>query len=583
MTPEPEASRNTEDVVLEAPVTGAAEPIDDVRSSPAQISSRRFWRRRLLLNLPAAWTALVFACASFTPSLLPRAALMQGVLVGITGAIGYGIGLAGAWTWRELAERPPRPARRYSWAVFGVVAVAALVAAYLLGLREQDAIREQIGIPPEPASSHILAPIAAAFVFVLLIGAARGIRWIYRRIAGLFSRWLGRRLSAALGGVLAAVIALTLIDGVLLDGLINAADSVFSARDTTTAETAIEPQSALRSGSPESLVAWDTLGRQGRSFVGHGPTAEAIGQFNDEQALDPIRAYAGMASAEDVEERARLAVADLERAGGFEREFLLVAGTTGTGWVDPPSIEAFEYLTGGDTATVAMQYSYLPSWLSFLVDQERARVAGRALYDAVYEEWISRPADARPALYVFGVSLGSFSAETAFSGEFDMRNRTSGILYAGAPGFNVLHAEFTSNRDAPSLAVEPVYRSGRVVRFSGDRGEPIQPDNAAWDGPRVLYLQHATDPIVWWSADLLWDRPAWLAEPRGFGVSDTMTWLPIITFWQVTIDMAEFVDVPPGYGHTYTRGYVDGWAQVLRRDDLTVERANRLKEIIEVE
>src|SRR5690606_12526822 len=119
-------------------------------------------------------------------------------------------------------------------------------------------------------------------------------------------------------------------DGVLLDGLISAADAVFSARDTTTVETAVEPRSALRSGSPESLVAWDTLGRQGRSFVGHGPTAEDIGQFSDERALDPIRAYAGMASAEDVEERARLAVADLERAGGFEREFLLVAGTTGT-------------------------------------------------------------------------------------------------------------------------------------------------------------------------------------------------------------------------------------------------------------
>jgi uncharacterized membrane protein len=61
-----------------------------------------------------------------------------------------------------------------------------------------------------------------------------------------------------------------------------------------------------------------------------------------------------------VEERAELAVADLERAGGFDRANLLVATTTGSGWLDAGAIDSFEYLTGGDSAVVAMQYSYLP-------------------------------------------------------------------------------------------------------------------------------------------------------------------------------------------------------------------------------
>ena len=30
-----------------------------------------------------------------------------------------------------------------------------------------------------------------------------------------------------------------------------------------------------------------------------------------------------------------------------------------------------------------MQYSFLPSWLSFLVDKENARQAGQALFEAV--------------------------------------------------------------------------------------------------------------------------------------------------------------------------------------------------------
>ena len=68
-------------------------------------------RRRFRYTLPGAWVALVFACLAFTPSLLPRTALLQGVVCGITAAIGYGVGVAGAWTWRAFADRDPRPAR----------------------------------------------------------------------------------------------------------------------------------------------------------------------------------------------------------------------------------------------------------------------------------------------------------------------------------------------------------------------------------------------------------------------------------------------------------------------------------------
>ena len=91
-------------------------------------------------------------------------------------------------------------------------------------------------------------------------------------------------------------------------------------------------------------------------------------------------------------------MADLDRAGGFTRRYLLVTGTTGTGWVDPAAINSFEYITGGDSAAVAIQYSYLPSWASFLVDQDKARPAGRALFDAVYQKWSQLPPDQRPRL-----------------------------------------------------------------------------------------------------------------------------------------------------------------------------------------
>ena len=100
--------------------------------------------------------------------------------------------------------------------------------------------------------------------------------------------------------------------------------------------------------------------------------------------------------------------------------------TTGSGWVDPALSDSFEYLSGGDSATVAIQYSYLPSWISYLVDQSKAREAGRALFDAVYGAWSQLPQGQRPRLYVAGESLGSFGGETAFSGEYSMANLTDG-------------------------------------------------------------------------------------------------------------------------------------------------------------
>ncbi|PRC54172.1 hypothetical protein C6A85_50100, partial [Mycobacterium sp. ITM-2017-0098] len=70
-----------------------------------------------------------------------------------------------------------------------------------------------------------------------------------------------------------------------------------------------------------------------------------------------------------------------------------------------------------------------------------------------------------------------------------------------------------------------------------------------WEQPRVVYLQHASDPIAWWNTDLLFSKPDWLREARGYDVSPNMEWIPVVTFLQVSADMAVAVDVPDGHGH----------------------------------
>jgi uncharacterized membrane protein len=562
------------------PATQTAQPPEHPTTDPREEPADRPRPRWPALSLPGCWGAVLLVCVSLTPSLLPRSGIAQGVVSGISAVMGYGLGVLAAAVWRAFSDRGPRPPRRWAWRVFLAAAAALVAAFFFLGRRWQGDLRALMGMPREPLWRALLAPVVALVVFAVLLAVCRAGRAACRGIARLLSRWIGPSAARALGALTVAAVVILLVNGVAVDGLLAAADRAFSLEDQETPEGVERPESALRSGGPGSLIGWDTLGREGRTFVDGGPSADEIAAFTGAEAPEPIRIYSGVATADDIETRARVAVDDLARAGGFQRARLLVATTTGRGWLDAGSLAAFEYIAGGDSAVVTMQYSYVPSGLSYLVDQSRARAAGRELFDAVYERWVALPPDQRPELYVFGESLGSFGAEAAFSGEYDLRNRVTGALFVGPPNFNALHTEFRDGRDAGSPEVEPVYRGGRTVRFSNDVDAGVPPADVPWTGTRVLILQHPSDPITWWSPSLLLRRPDWLAEPPGRDVLDEMTWLPLVTFWQVTLDMPFSTDVPEGHGHRYTRESVDAWALLLRPADWTDEKADRLRALI---
>jgi uncharacterized membrane protein len=533
------------------------------------------WR----LTLPGCWGAVILACLSFTPSLLPRGGLLQGIVCGITAAIGYGLGVLAAWIWRAFADRPTRIPSTRAWRILLISAVPLLLVAFGLGQYWQYEIRRLMGVTDDNVAWVVAAPLVALLMFGLLLLIGRGVRRLYRRLARFLDRWIGPHAAAAVGWMLAACLVYLFVTGILLEGLASLADKAFSVRDTITEEGITQPATSLRSGGPDSLVAWDTLGRQGRNFAGSGPAANDIQEHVHLSAKEPIRAYAGLASSDDTESRAQLAVSDLERAGGFERTNLLVVTTTGSGWVDPALVDSFEYLSGGDSATVAIQYSYLPSWISYLVDQTKAREAGRALFDAVYEHWLRLPQDHRPKLYVAGESLGSFGGETAFSGEYDLRNRTAGTLFVGPPNFNTLFRDFSDHRDTGSPEIEPVYKNGRTIRFSSGNVGTVSEQSPPWEGNRVLYLMHPSDPIVWWSPDLILNRPEWISEPPGHDVLNTI-WVPFLTFWQITADLPFSTGVPGGHGHKYTDEQVDGWYAVMQPPGVTQEALNSVRATI---
>jgi uncharacterized membrane protein len=555
-----------------APVAAAEAP------QPPPAPGKR--RKLLYVTLPGCWGALIFAYLSFTPSLLPRGGIVQGLVWGITAAIGYGLGVVAAWIWRAFADRDPRRPRRWAWRTFFIIGGVLLVVAFGLGQYWQYEIRKLMGVTDYSIPLVIASPFIAALTFCLLLLIGRGLHGLYRWLAKLLNRWIGRRAAKAVGWVLVVGLTYVVVSGLLLQGFVSLMNEAYSVRDTTTAEGVHKPTTTLRSGGQGSLVAWDSLGYQGRNFIGKGPSVSDIEKLTGHPATEPIRIYAGLASADGAQAQAALAVDDLQRTDGFQRKNLLVVTTTGSGWVDPALVDTFEYLSGGDCATVAIQYSYLPSWISYLVDQSKALAAGRALFDAVYGVWAKLPPAHRPRLFVAGESLGSFGGEAAFTGENDMANRTDGTLFAGPPNFNTLFREFSDHRDPGSPEVQPIYQDGRIVRFANDPTTGIPPKGQPWEGSRILYLIHPSDPIVWWSPHLIFSEPDWISEPPGKDVLKTMFWMPFITFWQVTADLPFSTGVPDGHGHRYSSEYVDGWTAVMRPAGITPQDLTDLRKII---
>ena len=111
------------------------------------------------------------------------------------------------------------------------------------------------------------------------------------------------------------------------------------------------------------------------------------------------------------------------------------------------------------------------------------------------------PADQRPELYVYGESLGAFSTDNAFTSVEDMSTTTDGALLIGPPSFDATWQKVVAGRASGSPAWKPIYGDGALVRVATTDAE-LTDETLTWqtDNP-IIYLTHASDPIVAWTAD----------------------------------------------------------------------------------
>lgn len=557
--------------------TGEDSVTEAAAAEPAAPTDRPDWWVRHYTFFGTA-VGLVFIWLSMTPSLLPRGPLFQGLVSGSAGAIGYSFGVFGVWLVRYMRSQdssPKAPKKAWLWLIG--IGIVGQICAIIWFHMWQDDVRDLMGVPRLTFWDHPLtAVLSIVFLFVFV-----ELGQLIRKLVLFLMRRLERVAPPRVSGVVAVMLVLALfiaiLNGVVVRFAMSTINNIFE--NTNNDVDNPSPSTPLRSGGPQSLVTWDSLGHQGRVFVKSGPTVDELSKFNGTKAIEPIRAYAGLHSADGIRATAMLAAEELKRTGGLNRKVVAVATTTGTGWINAAEASALEYMYNGDTAIVSMQYSFLPSWISFLVDKENARQAGQALFEAVDEMVKQLPEGKRPKLVVFGESLGSFGGEAPFLSLNNLVARTDGALFSGPTFQNTIWTNLTANRDPGSPEKLPIYDKGESVRFAA-RPPDLDRPATTWYHPRVVYVQHPSDPIAWFNPDLLFHKPDWLNEPRGYDVSPRMEWIPVVTFLQVAADMAVAVDVPDGHGHVYIRDVANAWAAIMQPPGWTPEKTQQLRPLL---
>ena len=523
--------------------------------------------------------ALAMYAVSVSPSLMARSWAWHAVASGILVACGYVAGVV-VQNVAQLVIRLTGLTISASEPVelgfrIGIGALFALwwLYAIIQSYRRARKAAALVNMTGETFGEYLLGTAGAVVVSWMLlriVGALNGLCWML--IASLDAH-MPRPAAIVVSMVILFAIMFFLTSKVILRGGIGFFRRKAEQLNMRTARGIYQPVVPERSASPASSVTWESVGGQGRVFLGRGPSRLDIAQVCGGVAMEPIRVYSGMPTGgAGIEQAAATVVAELHRTGAFDRAVILIAASTGSGWVDEWQVQPLEFLTRGNCATASLQYSYVPSVLNWLTGLEPAQEASAALFAAVRAELDLMDEADRPALFVCGESLGAFASQSMFESFEDVLARVDGALWVGTPAFTPMHAALTAARHKGSPEVAPVVNNGRRVRFVNEpsdlRTDLYGRELGPWGFPRVVYAQHPSDPVVWWTNKLIWTQPDWLRERAGRDVSLNVEFTRFATYIQVLADLPVAGTAPGGHGHTYHEELIPLWRGILGFDRL---------------
>lgn len=527
-------------------------------------------------SIPALSLGIFFLAASLSPSLIPRGPAIQGALGGLLMALGYLCGRILETIW-DLADMPRLrgSAAAIATAVVAIPVLGTLVLSTRASVRWQDDLRMRMDLAPAEEAHWVQVIAIVAVVFALLYALGVAISLLFRLVRGALYRVMPPRRANVLGLVAVAMLLFLLTRDQLVPTVFDVLDESYETAQNLFDQAPPAPTEPRTPGSPASLVDWQAMGQPGRDFVTRGPDAEAISAFSGEDALDPIRVYVGRANAPTPEARALLALDELLRLDAFDREVLIVASPTGTGWLDPGSHDPVEYMHGGDIATVAVQYSYMQSPLALIFETRTGLEQATATIETIHDYWKTLPRDDRPRLYIHGLSLGAWSSMYATNLFRLVNDGIDGAFWAGPPFPSNFWNYVQNARNEGTSWVLPEVGDGSLIRYASHVADGSE--GAPWGDMRLMFLQYPSDPITFYDPFSVWRPPVWMTEPPGHGVSPDLRFLPIVTQFQLAVDMALSTTTPAGYGHSYyAHDYIEPWAQVTAPAGWTREDTERL-------
>ena len=521
--------------------------------------------------------ALAMYAVSVAPSLMARSWAWHVVASGVLVSCGYVAGVviqnvgARVIAMTGLTIHASEPVeigfRACVAALFAIWWLYAVIQSY----RRARVAARLVNMPGETFGEYLLGTAGTTVIAWCLIAIVAGMNRVGRMLIGALGGYMPHPAAVVVGVAILAAIVFFLTSNVILRGGIGFFRHRAEQMNMRTARGIFKPFVAERSASPASPVTWESVGGQGRVFLGRGPSRLDIAQVCGGEAMEPIRVYSGMPTGgAGIEQAAATVVAELRRTGAFDRAVILIAASTGSGWVDEWQVQPLEFLTRGNCATASLQYSYVPSALNWLTGLEPAQEASAALFRAVRAELDTMDEADRPALFVCGESLGAFASQSVFSSVEDALSQVDGALWVGTPAFTPMHTELTSARHRGSPEVAPVVYNGRRMRFVNEpsdlRTDLYGRELGPWGFPRFVYAQHASDPVVWWNRKLLWTQPDWLRERAGRDVSPFVEFTRFVTFIQVLADLPVAGTAPGGHGHTYNEELIPLWRAILGFD-----------------
>lgn len=548
----------------------------ELRTAKAETGREQSLLERCGLYTLPLCLGLLFLAGSLTPSLIPRDWVVQGILGGLVMSVGYLIGRSAVSLWR-LLELPEPQARILLLArlIMGIPTVIVFVLCLSAARNWQNSIRARMGLELVETTNTLQMLVLALAVFVLLVLSGFLLQWVFDRVRFRLYRFMPARTANVAGFLLTSFVLILLARDGVLNRVIIGLDNSVTLAQRLFGDAPPPPDARELTGGDASLVDWGALGQPGRDYILDGPTAADIAAFTGRDALTPIRVYVGRAQADTPQQRADVALAELIRQGGFDREVLIIAMPTGTGWMDPGGVDTVEYMHGGDIATVAVQYSYLQSPLALILETRTGLDQAEALISTVHTYWRGLPKDARPRLYVHGLSLGAWASMHGTDLFALLDDPIDGAFWVGPPFPSARWQNVVASRNKGSPYITPVLGNGRLIRFASHHQGAGGPEG--WGDMRIVYLQYSSDPIVFFTSSSLFRAPEWMNEPPGPDVTPAMRFIPVVTQLQLAVDMALANTAPDGYGHAYyAADYIGPWVAVTNPSNWTEADTARL-------